>query len=114
MLAKRLPTILPPLHIDEALETTKIHSVGQAPQDDSILSVRPFRFSHHHQRCGPGRGFVPQPGEIEPGTTTASLLDKRGVQTDGTGGAAAALEDRVMHTSAGQKFSVEYPPASCS
>ncbi len=48
MLAKRLPSILPPLSIDEALETTKIHSVaGKLRRNDAIITVRPFRSPHH-------------------------------------------------------------------
>ena len=48
MLAKRLPTILPPLSLHEALETTKIHSVaGKMPYNASLISVRPFRSPHH-------------------------------------------------------------------
>lgn len=48
MLAKRLPTILPPLSLNEALETTKIHSVGgKLSKDTSLISVRPFRSPHH-------------------------------------------------------------------
>lgn len=48
MLAKRLPTILPPLSLHEALETTKIHSVaGKLGKDDALLTTRPFRSPHH-------------------------------------------------------------------
>lgn len=68
MIAKRLPTILPPLTLDEALETTKIHSVvGLLPENDALIIVRPFRAPHHTisdaALVGGGVG-VARPGEI--------------------------------------------------
>ena len=65
MLAKRLPSILPPLTIDEALETTKIHSVaGKMTANQSLVSVRPFRSPHHtiSDVAFVGAGAYPQPG----------------------------------------------------
>ena len=48
MLAKRLPTILPPLTLNEALETTKIHSIaGKVGKDASLMTTRPYRSPHH-------------------------------------------------------------------
>jgi len=67
MLAKRLPTILPPLTIDEALETTKIHSVaGKIADHASVVNRRPFRSPHHSisDAALVGGGGNPQPGEI--------------------------------------------------
>jgi magnesium chelatase family protein len=67
MLAKRLPTILPPLTFEEALETTKIHSVaGMLPPDAALVSVRPFRSPHHtiSDSALVGGGTIPRPGEI--------------------------------------------------
>ena len=67
MLAKRLPSILPPLTLHEALETTKIHSVaGKMPANSSLISIRPFRAPHHtiSDVALVGGGGVPQPGEI--------------------------------------------------
>jgi magnesium chelatase family protein len=67
MLAKRIPTILPPLSISEALETTKIHSVaGKLPENATLISRRPFRSPHHSisDVALVGGGGIPQPGEI--------------------------------------------------
>ncbi len=67
MLAKRLPTILPPLTLQEALETTKIHSVaGKLPEHATLVHRRPFRSPHHtiSDVALVGGGGIPQPGEI--------------------------------------------------
>ena len=67
MLAKRLPSILPPLSFEEALETTKIHSVaGLLPPDSALVATRPFRSPHHtiSDAALVGGGTVPRPGEI--------------------------------------------------
>ncbi|HSW67400.1 MAG TPA: YifB family Mg chelatase-like AAA ATPase, partial [Bacteroidales bacterium] len=67
MLAKRLPSILPPLSLQEALETTKIHSVaGKMSRESSLISVRPYRSPHHtiSDVALVGGGSNPQPGEI--------------------------------------------------
>jgi len=67
MLAKRLPTILPPLNLHESLETTKIHSVaGRLAATESLMTVRPFRSPHHtiSDVALVGGGANPQPGEI--------------------------------------------------
>lgn len=67
MLARRLPTILPPMTIEEALETTKIHSVaGKIQNNNSLITTRPFRSPHHtiSNVALVGGGSWPQPGEI--------------------------------------------------
>lgn len=79
MLAKRLPTILPPLTIDEALETTKIHSVaGKMKSNQPIISVRPFRNPHHtiSDVALVGGGSYPQPGEISLAHNGVLFLDE--------------------------------------
>ena len=67
MMAKRLPSILPPLSLAESLETTKIHSVaGRLPADGGLIATRPFRSPHHtiSSVALVGGGTNPQPGEI--------------------------------------------------
>lgn len=67
MLAKRLPTILPPMTFEEALETTKIHSIaGILPKEKAIITERPFRSPHHtvSDAALVGGGSFPKPGEV--------------------------------------------------
>jgi magnesium chelatase family protein len=112
MLAKRLPTILPPLSIEEALETTKIHSVaGKLRKEDALLSVRPYRSPHHtiSDIALVGGGSFPQPGEISLAHNGVLFLDelpefKRSVLEV----MRQPLEDRVV-TISRAKFTVEYP-----
>lgn len=79
MLAKRLPSILPPLCLEEALETTKIHSVaGKMSRYKSIVSTRPFRAPHHtiSDVALVGGGSHPQPGEISLAHNGVLFLDE--------------------------------------
>ena len=67
MLAKRIPTIMPDLSLEEALEVTKIHSImGTLPIKEGIVAIRPFRSPHHtiSDIALVGGGSLPQPGEI--------------------------------------------------
>ena len=112
MLAKRLPTILPPLTLHEALETTKIHSVaGRMGKQSALISVRPFRSPHHtiSDVALVGGGSVPQPGEISLAHNGVLFLDelpefKRTVLEV----MRQPLEERRITVSRA-KLSVEYP-----
>ncbi len=112
MLAKRLPSILPPPTFQEALETTKIHSVaGKLDEKDSLLPVRPFRSPHHtiSDVALVGGGSFPQPGEISMAHNGVLFLDelpefKRTVLEV----LRQPLEDRIVTVSRA-KFTVEYP-----
>ncbi len=79
MLAKRLPSILPPLSLQEALETTKIHSVaGKLGAEGDLITKRPFRSPHHtiSDAALVGGGGVPQPGEISMAHNGVLFLDE--------------------------------------
>jgi len=79
MLAKRLPSILPPLSLQEALETTKIHSVaGKVPSNTTLIAQRPFRSPHHtiSDAALVGGGGIPQPGEISLSHNGVLFLDE--------------------------------------
>ncbi|MFH1936385.1 MAG: YifB family Mg chelatase-like AAA ATPase, partial [Bacteroidota bacterium] len=112
MLAKRLPSILPPFTLQEALETTKIHSVaGKMGVHRSLVTVRPFRSPHHtiSDVALVGGGGVPQPGEISLAHNGVLFLDelpefKRAVLEV----LRQPLEDRVV-TISRARMSVEYP-----
>lgn len=112
MLAKRLPTILPPMSLAESLETTKIHSVaGKTNADKGLITTRPFRKPHHtiSDVALVGGGSFPQPGEISLAHNGVLFLDelpeyKRTVLEV----MRQPLEDRQV-TIARAKFTVEYP-----
>ena len=79
MLAKRLPSILPPMSLHEALESTKIHSVaGKLSPNSSLISTRPFRSPHHtiSDVALVGGGGIPQPGEISLANNGVLFLDE--------------------------------------
>jgi magnesium chelatase family protein len=112
MLAKRLPTILPPLTLQESLETTKIHSVaGKMGKNASLITTRPFRSPHHtiSDVALVGGGTFPQPGEISLAHNGVLFLDelpefKRTVLEV----MRQPLEDRTVNISRA-KFSIDYP-----
>lgn len=112
MLAKRIPTIIPPLTLEEALETTKIHSVaGKIDGHTALMTRRPFRSPHHtiSDVALVGGGTFPQPGEISLGHNGVLFLDelpefKRTVLEV----MRQPLEDRVI-TISRAKSTVDYP-----
>lgn len=112
MMAKRLPSILPPLSLAESLETTQIHSVaGKLSNNSSLISQRPFRSPHHtiSEAALVGGGINPIPGEISlahNGILFADELPEFSKHTLEV--LRQPLEDRVI-TISRAKYSVEYP-----
>lgn len=112
MMAKRLPSILPPLSLSESLETTQIHSVaGKLSRDTSLISQRPFRSPHHtiSSVALVGGGNNPQPGEISLAHNGVLFCDElpefnRSVLEV----MRQPLEDRKI-TISRSKYTVEYP-----
>ncbi|HKL37667.1 MAG TPA: YifB family Mg chelatase-like AAA ATPase [Bacteroidales bacterium] len=112
MLAKRMPSIMPPLSLHEALETTKIHSVaGTLDTQTSLMTRRPYRSPHHTASnvALVGGGSYPQPGEISLAHNGVLFLDElpefpRGVLEV----MRQPLEDRII-TISRAKFTVQYP-----
>ena len=112
MLAKRLPTILPPMSMEEALETTKIHSVaGKMGKKIGLVTERPFRKPHHtiSNVALVGGGGYPQPGEISLAHNGVLFLDELPeYQRTVLEVMRQPLEDRSVSISRA-KFTVDYP-----
>jgi len=112
MLAKRLPSILPPLSLSESLETTQIHSIaGKLSRDTSLISQRPFRAPHHtiSQVALVGGGNNPYPGEISLAHNGVLFLDEMPeLSRSVLEVLRQPLEDRKISISRA-KYNVEYP-----
>ena len=112
MMAKRLPSILPPLSLTESLETTQIHSVaGKLPGDTSLISQRPFRSPHHtvSQVAMTGGGNRALPGEVSMAHNCVLFLDELPEFSKTTLEVLRQpLEDRKI-TISRAKYTVEYP-----
>lgn len=112
MLARRLPGILPPMGLDEALEATKIHSVaGLLPRGQGLVRARPFRAPHHSVSDAGliGGGAAPRPGEVSLATHGVLFLDELPeFRRNALEALRQPLEDRWV-TLARARFSVRFP-----
>lgn len=112
MMAKRLPSILPPLSLSESLETTQIHSIaGKLSQETSLISQRPFRSPHHtiSQVALVGGGTNPQPGEISLAHNGVLFADELPEFSKSTLEVLRQpLEDRRI-TISRAKYTIDYP-----
>lgn len=112
MLARRLPTILPDLTFEEALEITKIHSIsGILPSNSTLINIRPFR-APHHTTTGTamvGGGKIPKPGEISLAHFGVLFLDELPEFSKNTLEVLRSpLEDKVVNISR-VNASLSYP-----
>ena len=112
MLAKRFPSILPPLKLEEAMETTVVHSIaGKIPAQQSLLTERPYRSPHHSISATAliGGGSNPQPGEITLAHNGVLFLDEL---TEFSKNVLEVmrqpLEDRKVHISRA-RYATEFP-----
>lgn len=112
MLARRLPSILPPLSVGEALETTKLYSVsGLLPSDTALVTTRPFRAPHHTLSNAAliGGGSVPRPGEVSLAHHGVLFLDELPeFKRDALEVLRQPLEDGIV-TIARVQASLQYP-----
>jgi magnesium chelatase family protein len=112
MMAKRLPSILPPLTLSESLETTQIHSIaGKLGKGQSLISQRPFRAPHHtiSEAALVGGGTTPQPGEISLAHNGVLFADELPEFNKSTLEVLRQpLEDRKI-TISRAKYTIEYP-----
>ena len=109
MLAKRIPGILPPMSLEEAIETTRIHSVsGVLPENESLVTIRPFRSPHHTMSAVSlvGGGRIPNPGEMSLAHNGVLFLDELPEFTkDSTDGLRQPIEDgKVTITRASGRY----------
>lgn len=112
MLAKRLPTILPPMSLEEALETTKIHSVaGKIKEAKGLITQRPFRKPHHSisDTALVGGGTFPQPGEFSLAHNGVLFLDELPeFKRSALEVMRQPLEDRVV-TISRARYTIDFP-----